>query len=502
MGRAAARVRVSLSLTDRLTSFLNLTRRELIALVLAFAASLPAVTTRMYSSDEVEYFSYLRSLWFDRDVSFENEYQYFYEHDIARSEGFHETFLERETAAGRRVNYATMGCALLWAPFYAVADVSVRVRRAMGARVAADGYSKPYIAAVAYGSAFYGFAAVLLSIAAARRITGPRGAVASAIAVWLGTPLLFYMYVAPPFSHATSAFAVAVFVVVWLRVRESWSVGGVALLGLAAAQMAMVREQDIFFAVGPAFDWALALKQEAGGRRQEAGGRPLSPGAETRRGRSRGGVRAPLAAAAAGCVAFAVGYTPQLLAYNALNGYPGPAAHVTRKMTWYAPHGLQVLASPEHGFLVWTPLAALALVGLVILAHGGAGGARRIGLCALLMVAFQAYVAGSVASWTVAGAFGQRRFVAVTILLTIGLAALFTSISGPARRLVTVAAVLCVWWNISLMAQFGLRLMDRQRMEPAKNAYHAFVTLPRMTPSLVYRYLFDRSSFYQPREDR
>ena len=42
---------------------------------------------------------------------------------------------------------------------------------------------------------------------------------------------------------------------------------------------------------------------------------------------------------------------------------------------------------------------------------------------ALLMVALQIYVGGSVESWTVAGAFGQRRFVALTVLLGIGLAA-------------------------------------------------------------------------------
>ncbi len=35
---------------------------------------------RIYASDEVQYFAYLRSLWFDRDVSFENEYRYFYDH--------------------------------------------------------------------------------------------------------------------------------------------------------------------------------------------------------------------------------------------------------------------------------------------------------------------------------------------------------------------------------------------------------------------------------------
>ena len=26
-------------------------------------------------------------------------------------------------------------------------------------------------------------------------------------------------------------------------------------------------------------------------------------------------------------------------------------------MTWYAPHALEVLFSPAHGFFFWTPLA-------------------------------------------------------------------------------------------------------------------------------------------------
>ena len=101
-----------------------LSRRERLLLAALFVLSLPAVTPRLYSSDEVQYFSYLRSLWFDHDVSFENEYQYFYDHQIARTPDFHTTFLELETAAHRRINYGTIGCAILWSPFYAVGDVA------------------------------------------------------------------------------------------------------------------------------------------------------------------------------------------------------------------------------------------------------------------------------------------------------------------------------------------------------------------------------------------
>jgi hypothetical protein len=475
-------------LLDTLCTLLALSRRELLVLVAAFILSLPAVTPRIYASDEIQYFSYLRSLSFDRDVSFENEYRYFYDRKIGRGEGFHATFLELSTDAGRRPSFATIGCAILWAPFYGIGHVV-----AMARSYPADGFSYPYVAAVAYGSAFYGFAAVLLSIAAARRTLGT--GLLPGLIIWLGTPLVFYMYVSPPYSHACSAFAVAVFVTVWLHVRTQWTVSGAAALGLAGALMAMVREQDMFLALGPAVDFGLTAI---------VGGAALPRDSATRNISSAQPALTHVHVAfiaASGCLSFAIGFVPQLLAYKALNGHYGPSSLVVRKMHWESPHALQVLGSPQHGFFVWTPLAAIALAGLVILAIRGPIGARRIGACALLMVALQIYVSGSVESWTVAGAFGQRRFVALTILLTMGLSAVLTAIPRRAWRFpIGVAIGLCVWWNVALMAEFGTGLMNRQRLEPRQNAYDAFVTLPRMLPDLAYRYLTDRGSFYSRKD--
>lgn len=463
-----------------LAALLALSRRELIALVLLFGVTLPAVTPRIYASDEIQYVSYLRSLWFDHDVSFENEYRYFYERNVGRGEHFHETFLELQTEAGRRPNFGTLGAAMLWAPFYVAGHATTVAMRSMGNDVPADGFSKPYIAAIAYGSAFYGFVAVLLSIAAARRITGShdRESIVAGLAVWFGTPLLFYMYVAPPFAHACSAFAVALFVTIWLHVRKTWSVRGAIALGLSGALMAMVREQDVFFALGPALDLVMtALTQRR--------------------------LQAPLIVAA-GCTAFIAGLTPQLLAYSALNGRPGPSSLVMRKMSWHSPHALDVLTSSAHGFFAWTPVAALGIAGLIILAWRGSGDSRRIGLIALVMTAAQVYVSGSVDSWTVAGAFGQRRFVALTILLTIGLACLLRAIArGPGRIAEATAAtvlVVFVWWNLALTALFGAGLMNRQRLHIQRNAYDVFVTIPRMAPDIARRYFTTRDSFYQRRD--
>lgn len=465
-------------------------RRTAAVLVLLFAASWPAITARLYASDEVQYYAYLRSIWFDHDVSFENEYRYFYDRGVAATPGFHETFLERTTATGRRINFGTIGSALLWSPFFAAGHVAAGL---VGA--AQDGYSQPYITAVAVGSAVYGWLALWLGVAAARRLVPvPTWTV---VAIWLGTPLLFYMYVAPPMSHACSAFAAALFLWTWLRVRRTWSAAGCAALGALAALMGMVREQDVFIAAGPALDFA--------GTWWRAEGREVR--------------RRLLAGALVAIPAFAVAFLPQALAYLALNGRLGPSPLVTRKMTWTAPHALGVLASPAHGFLVWTPLGVLALAGLAWLAWrplGRDGGPeaglgqglerpadrRLVALAMLAMVTVQVYVAGSVESWTVAGAFGQRRFVALTAVLVVGLAVVGARVSRrTAAWPVGVAAALAVWWNLGLMVQFGTGLMDRQRLEPARNARVTFLVLPRELPSIARRYLFDRASFYAPRRD-
>jgi hypothetical protein len=466
--------------------FLRTNRQAWGALVLLFLISLPAVTTRIYASDEVEYFSYLRSLWFDHDVSFENEYRYFYEHGLTRASGFHETFLERQTVTGLRENWGTIGCAILWSPFYAVGDVTARTLRLAGRPIPADGFSYPYVAAVSYGSAFYGFMALALSALATRKALSPNGTTAggetaAVLAVWIGTPLLFYMYVSPPFSHACSAFAVAAFVLAWLHVRDRWSVRGLAGLGLLAALMTMVREQDAFFIIGPGLDfgWSLLHRPPAAGR---DGARRSSA--------------SMLAGALAGTVAFAVAFLPQALAYLALNGRIGPSQVVARKMYWAAPHALQVVFSPANGLFFWTPLALLAVCGLV-LASRTPGDRRRMTVAFLAMFALQVYVSGAVDSWSAAGAFGHRRFVGTTVILVVGLASLARQATPGWRRLALGAAVvLCVWWNLALMVQFGTGAMNRQHLELGRNARMAFIDVPARLPGLVQRYLFDRASFY------
>ncbi len=427
-------------------------------------------------------------------MSFDNEYRYFYESGTARNPGFHETFLERTSETGLRYNFATIGPAILWAPFYAVADLAVRI--AGGGMGPPDGLSHTYIAAVAYGSAFYGFLAVVLSmVAAARVVYGsaeriPPTAVAAALAIWFGTPLCFYMYVAPPMSHASSAFAVSAFVLAWLVVRQRWSLAGLAVLGALAGLMAMVREQDLFFIIGPSLDFVAHTIHMPPTRMDDDGKRG---GAARARGGRR--VRRDIPAAGPGVCRIERACRP-LECRRAENGMDRalrvvrPSVACTRVPDMDAtglvgPVGPHVLARAESR----RAERQIGAAGVVSAGHGRLSnlrdGQRRF------MDARRRVRAAPVRRPHAHPGHWPHRTLS-------GDATGCNALGGSGR-----AVMLGVWWNVGLMLQFGSGLMDRQRLEPAQIAYNNFVVIPRQLPALAYRYVFARESFYRsPASDR
>lgn len=463
-----------------------LRRRGLGVLLALFVLSLPAVNRRVYASDEIQYYAFLRSVWFDHDLSFQNEYERLLDQGAAPDSGFRDTFLTGPaTPTGLRPSFATIGCAILWSPFYAVGHLVALGLAYSGVPISTDGYSWPFTLAVAIGSACYGFGALLLSGQAAEAILGKRSTAALAV-VWFGTPLLFYMYVAPFFAHACEAFVVALVIRCWLRVRADWPGPGTALLGGLGGLAYVVREQEALLLAVPLLDAIVASLD----RRDVAGS-----------------VRRAVRRAAILGAGFVVAAIPQLWSYLVVNGRLGPHASVSRKLSWLAPHALDVLVSPAHGLFAWTPVAALALVGLVWYASGVSRAAghvrsdgRRIAWYLLLIFLANTYVVGSVLSWNLAGAFGQRRFVALTPLFVVGLTAAFDGIRGwpaVARRFAWALIAVCVWWNLGLMAQFSLNTMDRQRLDLVQDARRTFLELPSQLPSLAWRFVTDRNSFYR-----
>lgn len=461
------------------TSRASLLRRVdagFLILAVVFVLSLPLVTTRIYGSDEIEYFSYLHSLWFDHDLNFLNEYQHFYDGNPTKYAQFKRDLIDKtEPATGLPLNVAPMGSGLMWAPFFAVADGVVHIARLTGSPVKADGYSAPYIWSITYASAIYGFLGLVLIYAVCRELFTRFASLLAVITVWLATPAFFYMYITPPMSHANSLFAVSLFVFIWYRTRKRRTLRGWLALGAAGGLMMLVREQDGLFAIIPAVESAWFY-------------------VDCLRNRDWAKARRLLVGNAVLLLTTVVVFSPQLLAYKVLNGHFGPSKTVSQKLLLDAPFALPVLFSPQHGLFVWSPILIFAVAGLFFLFRRD----KMLAVCLLAAFLTQVYVAGSFKTWSMAGSFGARRFVNSTVIFIIGLAALLSVANKrvPRSALGGLAAVF-IAWNLGLVVQFGVPLMDRQGLDLPKVTYNQFVVVPREIVSIAGRFLFHRSSFWK-----
>lgn len=518
--------------------------RGALLIIALFVLLLPLSTPRIYATDEVQYFSYLRSLYFDGDLDFRDEYTYFAEQGLTNGDPAVFNALLRDKPedppvnprTGLLRNVAPIGSALMWAPGYVLADLGVILARAAGASVPRDGYSWPYIWAVSLMSALYALLGLLLTYRLARRYAGPFAAALATITLWLATPLVFYTYILMPWSHATGFFLFALFLTVWLgpgAERQTPNVQRSALrwaaLGLVGALMTLTREQLGLLLVIPAAEGLVAYARLLWGRRWAEIGR--------------------LALGHAAFVAvFLLAITPQLAVYQTLYGEPQPSATVSGKLKRCSPHLFDTLVdldpAPDahqaacgqavealhrvvgrqfdsnawyflpgqdnlglkplsHGALLWSPVLVPALLGLVVL------GRRQPGLAALLALGLlaQIYINGTISTWHLTGSFGFRRLIEVTPIFVIGLATLIAPLRSGWRRWLAIGlAAGLIYWNVGLIAQWTVVRSPerdlRQGLVWEGMLRYQLVEVPRAVLDKADDLLFNRCSLVQNCDDQ
>jgi hypothetical protein len=449
--------------------------------VLAVVAlcALPLFTPRVYASDEVKYFSTLRSIYMDRDLHYENEYGYF----IGRDPVAHAGLLPYKnglTPTGYRLNDAPIGSAILWAPFYILADGVVVVGRALGSSVPRDGYSRPYVWAVCLASLFWGLAGLALTYRLCRAHVGRAAATWGVLAVWFASPLVFYLYITPAMAHASSLFAVALFLWYWHRTRSERSIGQWIILGASAGLMVLVRE----------LNWLglLVIGVDELHRLITAGRAGLGPALTMLTRRSAGYLSFWLTVGAV--------VAPQFYVYHTLNGTFGPTPFVVEKFSTLPIHTIDVLFSGFHGLFSWHPVTLVAVVGLVTLW-------LRSPVVALAGGAFfvaQVLVVGSYDTWPGGASFGARRFVNCTPVFALGLASLFEwlRVRSGVERYARVAVSLLVVWNFGLAIQYATGLIPRDApVQMSRIVRNQFVEVAPRVAQIARRFAFDRSSFYR-----
>ena len=454
-----------------------------------FLISLPLLNPWV-RGDGVGYYAYARAPLIEHSLDFTHDYQHanesFREHRLDENG---QPVPEFRTRTGHLDNHFTVGPAILWSPFLLVAHAGVLLANAFGSHVLADGFSTPYRVGMALGTVVYSFLGLLFSFRLTCKYVNERWALFATLGIWWASSLPVYMYFNPSWSHAHSAFIVALFIWYWHETRNARTLRQWILLGAIAGLML-----EVYYANA----MVLVVLLPEGTRDYSASYRRVT-------------LTTPrLSQLFAGHLAFAaaviVCLLPMFVARWIVYGGPFESGYVSlHDWFWTSPYLFSVLFSSNHGLIFWTPILLLAIVGIFAFWRS----VPRVGAAFLLaMIAFYYFIA-SYPDWAGIASYGNRFFVSLTVFFVLGLAAFlerFVRFFRTSRAAWTASCVLLgcfALWNAGLMFQWGVHLIPaRGPISFSEMAHNQFLVVPHEITTQLGKYLFHRKSMMEQIERR
>lgn len=405
-------------------------RRLAVAFVLSIAYSCSALTRIEFRADSAAYFVYLRSLSFDGDLNFANDWDALGVPGVA------------ERGGEPRRNVFSVGPAVLWSPFYAAAHAYVLWDRWRGSELhELDGHSLPYRRSTALGTVTVVVLGASLLFAAMIPLVGVETALVSVMGSVLASPVLYYTFAVPAMSHGVTFGVAAAFLWAWCAARTTPSARTWLGLGGLLGLLTLCRWQGAVYGV-------LVL--------------PLAVSV------LRCGKLSPRWLVAAGGVSL-LAFAPQMIIWKLLFDRWFLIPQGRGFLDLASPNWSNTLFSANHGFFNWTPLMFVGFLGLAL----GCRKDRMLYTSALLVFAATVWINGSVPGydWAAGDAFGARRYSLVVPLMALGLGVAIEAACRLLRRVPLVApavvVVLAVLWNLGFVSHFRARQF--QEMAPIEH---------------------------------
>jgi len=297
------------------------------------------------------------------------------------------------------------------------------------------------------------------------------------------------MYFNPSWSHAHSAFTVALFLWYWDATRETRGLARWLVLGVIVGLML-----DVYYANLMVLS---VLVFEAVGQYAHVFG--------YQRSSSSSFLQLFASHLLFGLVVCFV-MVPTFVSRWIVYGGPFETGYVSiRDFLWRSPVFFSVLFSSDHGLLSWTPLLGLAILGLLFFAFR----LPKVGIPFFTgMVAFYLFIS-IYPDWAGISSYGNRFFVSLTALFILGLSVFldrFAQLFRSSRTsLAAASATLAVFvlWNFGLMFQWGMHLIPiRGPISFSEMVHNQFFVVPRQLTTELNTYLFRRKSLMKQIENR
>lgn len=392
-------------------------RRRLIFALVAALLLLSLCFKAIVRGDGIGYYGYLPAVVGQRSLDLRPTFDDF----LAAGVPVWNANLEKRLPNGLTADFKQVGSAVMAAPFYAGTSLLLALTPGSKDMALNPAYQLAFTAA----GLFYIVLALLVLYGFIARHWGAWAARLALAAAVFGTPLVAYLLFEPSYSHAFSVAAIILFALLLYQTGPNRRWWQWLVIGLIGGVMAITHIQEaLFLALLPAEGlWLMASRRWS--PRQLQG---------------------YLLAA----VGIAIGVLPQVAVDKLLFGRWLPPSAPDINFNFLHPHLLELLTSPHHGWISWSPIVLVALFGLPLVI-------RRFGWFAVALIAIglgEIWINSAISDWWGGLGFGARRLTDQTLLLALCFGAVFNWMRSRVPALAVGLVSLGIAWTVILLAQF------------------------------------------------
>ncbi|HSW67719.1 MAG TPA: hypothetical protein VLH16_03990, partial [Bacteroidales bacterium] len=347
--------------------------------------------------DVISYYAYLPAAFIYRDLTLEF---------TKKNPQLYESRFWPEPAPNNRMVIKTsMGMSLMYLPAFLAGHATAKITGQP-----ADGFSAPYKFYLLWFTLVYVIIAMMLLRKLLLRHFNRWAVALALLSVFFGTNFLYYATFEATMPHAYNFFLFAVFLYLTVKWYEKPELRTALLLGLTAGMISLVRPSNVIIGLVFLLYGAMSFNERLLYWKQHWTKLTLML-----------------------VMAVAV-WIPQMVYWKIQTGYLMWFSYTGERFFFDNPQIINGLFNFRKGWLIYSPVMALSLIGFAMLYFK----ARQFFVPVLLFTIVNIYVIYSWWSWWYGGSFGSRPMIDSYALLVLPMAAFIERCIGLSNRFLKV----------------------------------------------------------------
>lgn len=397
--------------------------------------------------DVGQYYSYLPAFFYHNDLKL-----------AFIGDSLHPTpegrnFAPRYTSEGKPVLKMSMGMAISYAPFFGLSHLY-----AVFANKPRDAYSEPYQFAVLFSSLFYYVLGLYFLSTVLLRFFNQSVVSLCLFCITFGTNTFYYLTIGAGMSHTVGFAFVALFVLYTIKWHEDQKLLYAFILGLACGYLTLVRPINILVLVFFLF-YQIKTKQDF----------------KLKVLLIKDHFIHFLVLGITGVLVF----LPQLLYWKHITGHYFFNSYVGEHFYFNNPHVFKALFGFRKGWLIYTPIMWLAMLGIIALLKEK----KALFLPILLFLVIYIYVAFSWWCWWYGGSFSQRVLIDIYPILALPFAYMLLVIKKyrPMFKTISYSIItFIILLNLlqTIQAKYNILHYDSMTLENYRRIFFTITTKP------------------------